>query len=181
MKIPLPIENQFETDLETVRPALQRFLFSLVANDSVAEDLLQETMLRLWKKRADFEPGSNFRAWSFQMAYNVARSYRRKAARKNEISLPSESLLESLWLKEQESVPLWETQIKHLPHCLSRLPLSQRDLVVRRYVGKHSVQELAKEQGMTPNAMSQFLYRIKQALQRCVEAQIQTMEFEEER
>ena len=180
MKIPLPIENQFEAHLETVGSALHRFLFSLVADNSAAEDLLQETMLQLWKKRADFEPGSNFRAWSFQMAFNIARSHRRKAARRNEISLPSESLLERLWLSEQESAPLWEAQITRLPHCLSRLPLDQRDLVVRRYVGKRSVQELAKEQEITPNTMSQRLYRIKQVLQRCVQAQVRKTEFAEE-
>lgn len=175
----LQAEQDFEDLLESHRPALRRFLFSLTASQANAEDLLQETSLVLWRKREDFEPGTNFKAWSFQVAFNIARSYRRKASRSRELTLPDEALMDRLAEEQEAARDQWEREIRHLPTCLGKLKERQREFVVRRYMGKSSVQELASEEGMTPNAMSQLLFRIKRALQKCVERELQ-LELESE-
>ena len=129
--------------------------------------------MTLWNKRDQFTMGTNFRAWAFTTARFVALNYRRKVARSVELSLPDEDLIDRLannWMEEQDT---WEAESRHLPYCLERLQDRQRKIVVRRYVGKISVQELADEQNLTPNAMSQLLFRIKRTLRICVEQQVQ--------
>jgi len=164
--------DQFEALLSEHREPLRRFLVSLTASTATADDLVQETCVTLWKKRAEFIPGTNFKAWSFQVAFNLARNFRRKAARAKELALPDEELLEKLRENYDEADLRWELESKHLPHCLHKLREKQRELIIRRYVGKVPVQELAQEGGMTPNAMSQLLFRIKQTLRKCVEDKI---------
>lgn len=126
----------------------------------------------LWRKREQFEPGTNFKAWAFQIAFFCAKNYRRKQARAKELSLPDEDLLDKLAAAAEKIDGQWDAEAEHLPHCLSKLPERNRELVTRRYMSKVSVQELASERGMTPNALSQQLFRIKRALKKCVEKQM---------
>ncbi|MFT5467378.1 MAG: RNA polymerase sigma-70 factor (ECF subfamily) [Verrucomicrobiales bacterium] len=164
--------DDFEALLEAHREPLRRFLVSLTANQAAAEDLAQETCLVLWRKRELFEPGTNFKAWAFQIAFYTVKNYRRKQARAKELSLPDEGLLDKLAYEAEKLDTRWDEEVEHLPHCLSKLRERNRDLVTRRYMNKTSVQELADERGMTPNAMSQALFRIKRALRKCVEKQL---------
>lgn len=51
-------------------PALSRFALSLARDGTAADDLVQETLLRAWRNRARFEPGTNFEAWTFTILRN---------------------------------------------------------------------------------------------------------------
>lgn len=64
--------------LVAVVPALHRFALSLARDPTAAEDLVQETLLRAWRARASFEPGTNFEAWTFTILRNQFYSGRRK-------------------------------------------------------------------------------------------------------
>ena len=150
--------DDFEALLEAHREPLRRFLVSLTASGAVADDLTQETCLVLWRKRDKFEPGTNFKAWAFKIAFFTVKNHRRKVARAKELALPDEGLLDKLAAKAETLDDRWDDEAEHLPHCLSKLPERNRELVTRRYMGKVSVQELATERGMTPNAMSQQLF-----------------------
>ena len=59
-------------------PALRRFAVSLARDPTAADDLVQDTLLRAWRARARFEPGSNFEAWTFTILRNVFYSVQRK-------------------------------------------------------------------------------------------------------
>jgi RNA polymerase sigma-70 factor (ECF subfamily) len=61
-----------------VGPSLRRFALSLAHDPIMADDLVQETMLRAWKNRARFELGTNFEAWSFTIMRNWFYTDRRK-------------------------------------------------------------------------------------------------------
>lgn len=45
------------------------YILSLVFDRTQADDLLQETNAVLWRKAEEFETGTNFVAWAFQIAY----------------------------------------------------------------------------------------------------------------
>lgn len=69
----------FQGLLLAVVPALRRFALSLARDASAADDLVQETLLRAWRNRARFEPGTNFEAWTFTILRGscVRLQYRR--------------------------------------------------------------------------------------------------------
>ena len=60
----------FRTVLLGAVPALRRFALSLARNPSIADDLVQETLLRAWGNRASFNTGSNFEAWAMTILRN---------------------------------------------------------------------------------------------------------------
>jgi RNA polymerase sigma-70 factor, ECF subfamily len=62
-------------------PNLRAFAISLTGDYHVADDLVQETLLKAWTHRDKFEPGTNLRAWLFTILRNTYFSDFRKRRR----------------------------------------------------------------------------------------------------
>lgn len=75
--------SSMQDDLAAVVPNLRAFARSLCGNPHMADDLVQETLVKAWKNQASFAEGSNLKAWLFTILRNTFLSDRRK--RKNEI------------------------------------------------------------------------------------------------
>jgi RNA polymerase sigma-70 factor (ECF subfamily) len=71
----------FAAQIERHRRELQVHCYRLLGSFEDAEDLLQETFLRAWTKRATFEPGSNLRAWLYRIATNACLDALRRRSR----------------------------------------------------------------------------------------------------
>lgn len=61
---------EFQRDLLAKVPSLHRFALSLTRNPTPADDLLQNTLLRAWRSRTSFAPGTNLEAWLFTIMRN---------------------------------------------------------------------------------------------------------------
>lgn len=61
-----------------------------------AEDVLQEAALIGWTKRADFQPGTNFKAWMARIVKHVASNERRRVGRRKTSAADPASLDESM-------------------------------------------------------------------------------------
>ncbi|MCJ2073145.1 sigma-70 family RNA polymerase sigma factor [Methylobacterium sp. J-030] len=71
-------EAEFRRHFLAVAPNLRRFAISLARDATVADDLVQDTLLRAWRARACFEPGTNFEDWTFTILRNAFYSSQRK-------------------------------------------------------------------------------------------------------
>ncbi len=67
-----------QVELAKLVPNLRAFARSLSGNPDHADDLVQETLVKAWKHRASFAPGSNLKAWLFTILRNAFLSERRK-------------------------------------------------------------------------------------------------------
>ncbi|CAO4135435.1 hypothetical protein OFEAOIEE_LOCUS3178 [Methylorubrum extorquens] len=74
----------FRNGLLTSLPALRAFALSLAVNPAVADDLVQEALLKAWKNQDKFEPGSNLQAWLCTILRNQFYSDIRKRKREVE-------------------------------------------------------------------------------------------------
>lgn len=61
--------------------SMRAFAVSLTRNSSLADDLVQDTLVKAWTKIDTFEPGTNMRAWLFTILRNTYYSHHRKARR----------------------------------------------------------------------------------------------------
>jgi RNA polymerase sigma-70 factor (ECF subfamily) len=62
-------------------PAMRAFAVSLTRNGSLADDLVQDTVVKAWTNFDKFKPGTNMRAWLFTILRNTFYSHRRKVKR----------------------------------------------------------------------------------------------------
>src|SRR5258707_10680264 len=62
----------FGTLLEKHRSSVVHFLFRMVQNHAVAEELAQEVFLRVYRSRSTYEPTAKFTTWLFRIATHLA-------------------------------------------------------------------------------------------------------------
>ena len=62
-------------------PAMRAFAISLTRNGSLADDMVQDTLVKAWTNIEKFEVGTNMRAWLFTILRNTYYSSRRKSKR----------------------------------------------------------------------------------------------------
>ncbi len=67
-------------------PRLVRLMRTMGPKPDIAEDLAQETFLRVFRARKRYEAGAKFSTWLFTIAGNVARNAQRTQIRRHEVS-----------------------------------------------------------------------------------------------
>jgi RNA polymerase sigma-70 factor (TIGR02960 family) len=84
-------ESAFADVVHRHRRELHVHCYRMLANYDEAEDMVQETFLRAWRRRATFDGSSQFRAWLYRIATNACLDHLRRASRqKTETGSPAE-------------------------------------------------------------------------------------------
>lgn len=63
-------KGEFQRDILTLRDKLYRYALSIVLDVNLAEDVLQEVLIKLWTKRDELGAVNNKEAWSIRMVRN---------------------------------------------------------------------------------------------------------------
>ncbi|PAW65181.1 MAG: hypothetical protein B9S38_15540 [Verrucomicrobiia bacterium Tous-C4TDCM] len=166
----IPVSENFDhlvQELTAAQNALYGYILTLLPDRVAAQDVLQEVSLTAWKKRAEFREGTSFLAWASRIAYYHVLTHRRKMSRDRLVL--ADDVLDYLAERQGERVEENDLRGHALKRCLEKLPETQRRLIERRYEPDGSVQRLAEEAGKSVGAVSQALFRVRQALLRCVE------------
>jgi RNA polymerase sigma-70 factor, ECF subfamily len=112
-----------------------------------AEDLVQETYLKAFRASAQFEPGTNLKAWLFTILHNTFRNMRRHDGR-NPIEVDSEVVEQAMDLAGQDHTPeqllTRATLDADLQAALDALPDAFRQAVWLRDVEEFSYAEIAR-------------------------------------
>ncbi len=163
-------QEQFVALMNQHQSRLSAFIESLVPDYQAALDLLQDTNLVLWRKREQFQPGSNFWAWASTVAYQEVLHHRRSFSRSKVVF--SDKLVEQLADVSRERLETHDDRCRLLRLCLQELPERQRTTVERRYSEAASVGAIAAEQQTSVNAISKQLQRARLALLHCIERKL---------
>ncbi len=70
---------------------LMAFIYSVVRDYHLAEDIFQETFLRVYRQAGKFRRGASFKTWLYAIAINLCRDALRKSKRRPEVSLETET------------------------------------------------------------------------------------------
>jgi len=160
------LRNRLVALLATHQRRIFAYLHALVPDPHAAEDLLQETCLVISEKFHEFEPGTDFLAWAFQIAWWRVRAARQKYARSK--ILFDDDVLESVATTAREMTSELDCRREALAGCLERLPPRDRDLVLARYEPGGGVSEAARRSGRSVVAAYKALARIRKILHDCV-------------
>ncbi len=143
------------------------YLLALVQNREDALDIQQQTLLTLWRKFDEFEPGTNFIGWAIRVAQLQVLEFRRKNHRR-QYQLSQEVLADvaDSYVEQQLSGP---AHYEALRHCLSLLNESDRQLIRKCYQEGCRVRHVAAEMGRPERSVSNSLRRVRRALLDCVQ------------
>lgn len=146
------------------------FILTLVPNRTDAEEILQETNLIIWRKRDQFESGTNFLHWANRVAYLEAIAYSRRQ-RRHWLWFDSE-LSESLAELASEMSESLDVRIDLLQGCMKMLPEKDRRLIEERYLNDSPVKSVAEVLGRSIDAIYKALARIRITLHSCIEKKL---------
>ena len=137
------------------------FLCRMLGNEDDANDLAQETFVRVFKSRGSFRAEQKFSTWLFTIAANLARNHFRWRARHPNISLGSTLPANNPAPNEQA---LTAERAKAVRLAVSKLPEDLREAMVLCEWEERSVAEAAAILETTPKAVESRLYRARQIL-----------------
>lgn len=157
--VPLP-DNEFKDQLAQVIPHLRAFGRSLSGSRDLADDLVQETLLKAWAARKRFQAGTNMRAWTFIILRNLFLSQMRRARFKGEWDEITASKLLAAPASQDRHVELGDMQ-----RALLHLPQPQREALILVGAGGFAYEEAAEICGCAVGTIKSRVARGRVALE----------------
>src|SRR6187401_516791 len=114
--------DRFLDQVTALLPALRAFGRSLCGDPARADDLVQDTLLKAWVNRNQFQQGSNLKAWLFTILRN--QYYSELRHRKFEVEDPDGACAAQMSVAPEHDLKL---QVRDLTRALHALPDDQRE------------------------------------------------------
>jgi RNA polymerase sigma-70 factor, ECF subfamily len=143
---------------ESMRPDLLRFAQWLARDRSIAEDIVQEALLRAWRSRDALKDPAAARAWLLTI---VRREHARLYERKR---LELVSLEDALEIPDAAATAGADAELLTLRYAIMKLPIEYREPLVMQVLGGFSTEEIARELGLTNTAVLTRLFRARHKL-----------------
>ena len=139
----------FDLLIDRYYDRLYGYLLRFLKDPEMAEDLLQETFLRVWRKRGDFKHIASFSTWIYTIAGNLARSEWRRRKRWRMLRLgPGETEDDpDIELPDPKAEPDTKVEnelaVRALAEAVQKLPERYRQVVILRDMQGMTYEEIA--------------------------------------
>lgn len=156
--------------LERHRGPVIHFLYRMVQNQAVAEELAQEVFLRVYRSRGSYEPTAKFTTWLFRIATHLALNWIRDGKNeKYQESLDLESgdnaprqVPDRQWTVEQNMV--YQSKMREVRLAIEALPAKQRAAVMMHKYEEMEYSQIAKILACSESAVKSLLFRAYESL-----------------
>ena len=132
----------FDELLKSIQTALFRYIFRLVGEHGLAEDVTQEVFLIVYRKIRWLENPQLFRAWVYRIASREAFKRLKREKQWTE-QIRDEEILEKVFAAETEKI--YEPEfIEKLPMLISTISPASRAVLILHYLDEMSLSEIAE-------------------------------------
>lgn len=149
----------FKRDLASIIPELRAFGRSLCGSAELADDLVQETMLKAWAARTTFQPDTKFRAWIFTILRNI---YFSQVRRRRFVGDWDDAIADHLSVPPEQNDVI---ELRDIMRALQELPLTQREALILIGAGGIAYEEAAEIAGVPVGTIKSRVSRARVALQ----------------
>ncbi|MBI3696182.1 MAG: sigma-70 family RNA polymerase sigma factor [Acidobacteria bacterium] len=162
--------ESFELLLEKYRSPVISYLYRMVQNQAVAEELAQEVFFRVYRSRLTYEPTAKFTTWLFRIATHLAlNSLRDHRNERSQESLDEEKdesrgiqVVDQRRNREQEL--LAEARLEEVRRAVSALPEKQRAAVLMHKYQEMDYVQIGGVLGCSMAAVKSLLFRAYETL-----------------
>jgi len=156
--------KNFEKQITELYPRLHRSIAAFAAGSNVdADDILQETFLKAYKKIDQFDGQSALYTWLYSIARNITIDEFRSRKRKPDKShTPADEL--DIADNEPEAFEYRQKEVHNLRQAVSELPEILRDVVVMKTLEGLSYEEISEVTGVNMETLKNRMFRAKKEL-----------------
>lgn len=152
--------------------AISAYVIAMLPGNPDADDVVQEVNALVWKKRADFEIGTNFKEWVLSIARFKVMAFWRDQKRRKVWVMPEETLTRLMDEADQVFEPDGDVRQDALRECIQQLSAKDRSLILSRYMKGKSLIEVAHDVGRKAENLKGSLHRIRLNLRSCVNGKV---------
>lgn len=127
--------------------------YMLLGQEQDAQDVVQETFLRYWRKSPGFESDEHEKAWLLHVSTNLCKNVHRSRARHPQVPLEH--------LPEQAA-----SEATSLPEALRQLPDAYKSVLMLHYIHGYKVREIAEMEKLTQSTVKMRLRKGRQLLEK---------------
>ncbi len=148
--------------IRTHRDGLTLYIYSIVGNMDLAEEIMEDTFVKLYVKKPKYSGKSSFKTWLYALGKYTATDYIRKESRisvtpyDNVIDISDEENLEHTAVKGEEKIILHK--------AMQRLKPDYEQVLYLTYFEEFTNDEAAKVMNKTNRQIRNLLYNAKKAL-----------------
>ncbi|HMD48358.1 MAG TPA: sigma-70 family RNA polymerase sigma factor [Bryobacteraceae bacterium] len=153
-----PKRDRFQSLCQRLRPDLLRFAFWLSRDRALAEDVVQETMLRAWKAQDSLLDEAAAKPWFLTI---IRREYARSFERKRLVTVDIDELIAR---EEPMLAAAQDQELAELRAALFKLPEEYREPLVLQVLMGFSTAEIAAELNLSNAAVLTRLFRARKQL-----------------
>ena len=160
----------FDQLMREYSPELYSFILRIVANAEDAQDILQDTFVRVWEKSHQFKGKSSVKTWIFRIAINLSYTHLKKRKRWGL------SILDEVRALISGSDPVRDTEHKFntdlLENSLAYLTPRQQAVVVARIYQDLPFAQISAALGCSENAAKVHFHEGKKRIESYIKKQV---------
>lgn len=160
-------EEAFLRQFMAEERTLLRFIMRYLPSVADARDVLQETLVTLWAKRAEFDATREFLPWACGIARHKVREFWRRQPRWQ--AFAEEDLMLLLDARREELSAGLALRTEKLRECVAKLPSESRACLDRYYASEEPVETIALREGRSVESVYKLLQRTRRVLLDCIE------------
>lgn len=158
--------DAFVKALTACQSVLRGYCRSALGPGEDAKDAWQSTNVALWRKSADWQPGTPFLRWALAVARFEVLAVIRDRQRTRLVF--DEDVAEMMADAGAEQALEADPRGNALARCLDRLNDRHRGMLLAHYLAGSSMAEIATTHGMKPGAVKVLLLRVRRLLAECI-------------
>jgi len=162
--------QSFELLLKRHRAPVIHFLYRMVQNQSVSEELAQEVFLRVYRSRSHYEPTAKFSTWIFRIATHLALNWLRDHRHERGQESLDEEAFEGVVRQVRDHRPTVEqsmvgrARLEEVRRAIEMLPAKQRAAVLMHKYEELEYSQIAAILECSESAVKSLLFRAYESL-----------------
>lgn len=163
-------DTSFALLLERHRGPVVHFLYRMVQNPSVSEELAQEVFLRVYRSRATYEPTAKFTTWLFRIATHLALNFVRDGKKEKGHESLDEQVIDGVDRQVRDRRPtveqemLYAVKMNEVRQAIEALPAKQRAAVLMHKYQELEYAQIARALNCSESAVKSLLFRAYESL-----------------
>ena len=172
--------DAFRVLVERHSRPLFRLAFRMTSNEQDAEDIVQETFLRAYRRIGNFDERASFGTWLYRITVNCSLDLVRARKRRSEQSGPANPEMDDLMqsLPSTGATPdrmaMSGEARQRIAEAMEELSASERTAFVLRHFEGMCIDEVSRVLGCRPGAARHCVFRAVQKLRRALEPLVST-------
>ncbi|WP_107839146.1 sigma-70 family RNA polymerase sigma factor [Metasolibacillus meyeri] len=160
--------SQLEQFIHEHGEELLRLAFTYVKSKEIAEDIVQDVLLKAFEKQQEFRGAASYRTYLYRMTINRSYDYLRSWSYKNTVlTMKIQTIFQGASSAEKQAITNSEQQ--QIGHAVLALPIKYREVIVLYYYKDMKVETIAEILNCSVNTVKTRLRRGREKLKYSLE------------